>query len=236
MDTPWGQQLSVLWIIVAMFAFVVHSVIVALLAWWMRKDGIGRKIESINWWMGGYLLVSFVPLPGPWFNWIVLVLYAIFRANYAPGEGKKTGVAGKAPDGPLGEDRKRVGTVIVVTSNVDDRGHLKVIASPGMHPGDILPLQMGKTKLGASYNCHVIFSTDSTMSAEHAAISKVEEPNRVGWELMDIGGRNGTFVWNQALKSGQGDWERIEKPVLLKSGARFKLGPATTLELYSSIG
>ena len=90
-------------------------------------------------------------------------------------------------------------------------GHELVINTPG-HPPSTVPLTQAVITLGRQADNEIVLPADG-VSRHHSRL----QATALGWELVDLGGINGTFLNDRRL--------RADDPTPLAPGSRIRIGP-----------
>ncbi|MFQ5436817.1 MAG: FHA domain-containing protein, partial [Anaerolineae bacterium] len=85
------------------------------------------------------------------------------------------------------------------------------IETPG-HPVSVVPLSQAIVTLGRNKDNDVVLSADG-VSRHHARL----QATSLGWEIVDLGGINGTFLNEKRLTANE--------PAAMEAGARLRVGP-----------
>jgi serine/threonine protein kinase len=107
--------------------------------------------------------------------------------------------------------------VMAQESDIFDRvleppsGYELIINTPG-HPASHVPLTQSNITLGRNTDNDIVLPAEG-VSRYHAKL----QATSLGWEVIDLGGINGTFVNDSRL--------RAEDPTPLKPGDRLRIGP-----------
>ncbi|MEZ4592746.1 MAG: protein kinase [Chloroflexota bacterium] len=90
-------------------------------------------------------------------------------------------------------------------------GHELVINTPG-HPPSTVPLTQAVITLGRQADNEIVLPADG-VSRHHSRL----QATALGWELVDLGGINGTFLNDRRL--------RADDPTPVAPGSRMRIGP-----------
>lgn len=90
-------------------------------------------------------------------------------------------------------------------------GHELIINTPG-HPASTVPLTQAVVTLGRHADNEIVLPAEG-VSRHHSRL----QATALGWELVDLGGINGTFLNDRRL--------RAEDPTPVAPGSRIRIGP-----------